>query len=1156
MHAQALISLKEARLEEAKLREARLLDPTPPSASGDAEPDREGVGGSHSAGAAQPTPSVLRRRSSSLVNIEVPGPNTAPLGCLQPNGRREYLPSASTRFGARSYLESATDSSRRGLIASGLPASLVARWHAGSISGELALREILDAVCRARSGRDASSEERELSSMTQVFSADGSLALGGPLGGLVGGLPAPLLHDGGNSAANLAPLRALLLREPDAVTCDALRMFTRQLLTGAESEAGAGKHALTVDLAKLSAEELNLAFRRACLKHHPNRPDGSLGALLCVHFNFELVSLTWAALATQIHSPERRRSSPSGARGGEVAGARGGASSAEALDDVSVLEEVRRDDKELGLEAEHLDKASLDALNVRAAARAAHLGKIRDMLDGQLEALQGVGAYAIIGCEPQASDKVLAAAYRDAARRLHPDRGGDKASFQRLQAAYEQVMTTRKASGRGGGEGGGADEEREARRAERRARKSRRRAKKEAASDRTADGGSGDDGPKRRSASDGGGVAEEAAEGEAGEEGVGGAEAEGAEKDAHEPSDRPSVDDGTAGERADEDAGADEASKVAEAAEAAEEEEVIADGAHDGRATVDSAASEEAEAAVESEGEEEGNEGLGSKGGSERRQRRDAAEVLGEEDKENAEGQEAEGRSAKGRRRAEGAAGGGAESDAYEEGELEAGELPGGAAAAAAAAEAEARAALDGSDDEVETMACEEMCNVAEQAAEAARACAASSRIGKRVCDLGSSGWGVLCDCAQTVLRTSRAASGCVMRVGHSAMSTPSAVTEALDNATNRKLDKRAEREIRQLMEAILGSVRLGREATRAARECVDKAADGAQIVLSLTKLPPNPERLTSAVGADALLGLMTRVADVLAEMAAAVGEAAEHAMSAAVAVEAMHRQSTLVSELASAAAPKPDEAPSSSDGSSSDDEEEDVKKAAAEAKKKADEEAEARRQREAAKAEAEREQVDPYEASLGPAAKERLQNARLLRKLSAEVRESQQKLREIVCAAPQLLPGVSVAQKEDLFQQLAEVLASLEQPIAQRWYESGPAADGDALGGDDDALLDSWVVFVSSKLAVLFHAADAATLPVPASLGARVLRQAALVDSELTAQMLRSQLLQRVMLFAPEVGGGAIGWRQQRPQLRELSKRLESAAAQLVALGKSHAAA
>jgi hypothetical protein len=58
----------------------------------------------------------------------------------------------------------------------------VQRWHAGSISGDLALREILDAVCRVRSGRDASPEERELAAMTQSFTADGMLSLGGPLG--------------------------------------------------------------------------------------------------------------------------------------------------------------------------------------------------------------------------------------------------------------------------------------------------------------------------------------------------------------------------------------------------------------------------------------------------------------------------------------------------------------------------------------------------------------------------------------------------------------------------------------------------------------------------------------------------------------------------------------------------------------------------------------------------------------------------------------------------------------------------------------------------------------------------------------------------------------------------------------------------------------
>ena len=36
-------------------------------------------------------------------------------------------------------------------------------------------------------------------------------------------------------------------------------------------------------------------------------------------------------------------------------------------------------------------------------------------------------------------DKDVVSAYREAAKRLHPDRGGDKESFQRLQSAYSQV---------------------------------------------------------------------------------------------------------------------------------------------------------------------------------------------------------------------------------------------------------------------------------------------------------------------------------------------------------------------------------------------------------------------------------------------------------------------------------------------------------------------------------------------------------------------------------------------------------------------------------------------------------------------------------------------------------------------------------------------
>ena len=66
--------------------------------------------------------------------------------------------------------------------------------------------------------------------------------------------------------------------------------------TSARSLCGLGSSAIAVDLAKLSAEELTLAFRRACLQHHPSRADGSLGGLLCVHWQFELVALTWASL--------------------------------------------------------------------------------------------------------------------------------------------------------------------------------------------------------------------------------------------------------------------------------------------------------------------------------------------------------------------------------------------------------------------------------------------------------------------------------------------------------------------------------------------------------------------------------------------------------------------------------------------------------------------------------------------------------------------------------------------------------------------------------------------------------------------------------------------------------------------------------------------
>ena len=1093
---EALISLKEARLKEAKLREARLRSLTPSPSHSPSPPLDAATGGAGEETREAPSPPpVLRRKSSSLVNVETPGPNANPLGKLQPLGRREYRPSASARFTARSpFPASGTKQPRAGLLLSGLPADLVQRWHAGSLSGDLALREILDAVCRARSGTDASPQERELSAMTQAFSADGSLALGGPLGGLVGGLPLAKLGIA-DASADLSPLRAVLNQPPEIVWCEALRLFTRQLLTGAEAEQGHDRHSLTLDLAKLSTEELNLAFRRACLKHHPNRKEGSLGALLVVHFHFALVSLTWASLdanSADSDAEERpgtpnagsRRSSSSPRAAGSPS--KGDAEDAkEAMDDTEVLAEVRQADVKLAEEAEDLAKTSpsaLEALNERAAARAVQMTRVRNLLEIQLDSMRGVGAYSIIGCSPDVSDKHLAAAYRDAARRLHPDRGGDKASFQRLQAAYEEVTRTRKAAnkgkgGDGGGEGGG-----------RRSKRSKRKNKENA---------------RRQSGEGKGGEGSSAAKGQ-------GSDAENEEEDnelAGEEGESP-------GKKAGKKAGKSRKAKAAEgeteeeaAAEAAEEED---SGKTEEAADAEPPATPDADAEEAADGAEDGEEEVASKADAEAAE----GEAAAEEEEEEPLGDEATGEERKKRRERrrarrgnDGTNGEGAEED----GEVEEGEIPDvEASVAAAAAEREARAAAraaagDDDDEEGVMMTSEEMCNVAEQAAEAARACAASSRIGKRVCDLGSGGWGVLCDCAQTVLRTCRAASMAALKVGHSAMQTPPHITASLDAATECKLEKGGERAVRGLMEAILSSVREGRDVSVKAKECTDKAGEGAQVVLSLIRLPPNPEKLTSAVGADALLHLMSRVADVLSEMASCVGEAAERAMSTAVSVEAMHRQAKLVTEMAAKAGSKDDQVMSSSESESSDDDDEDLKEA-----KRAAKEAEAKRREEAAaKAAKEQEEQGDPEAHLGAGAKQRLANVRMLRKLSAEVRESQEKLRQLVSAAPQLMPGVSIGQKEEIFQQLAELLAAAEQPIARRWYESTPRSAGDAPTGRreaagwaaaaaeeaeaaaDEEEAQKWVDFVCGQLEFVLHAADASELPVPSSLGARLLRQA-----------------------------------------------------------------
>ncbi len=224
---EAVIRAKEARLQA--LRGTR--------GSPESNPDTENVNPDSENAAEQPPPppppppSLRRRSSSELINIEQAQPNDAPLGQLQVAGRSDYTAAESPTRRSRVHgLHRERPPDRGGLQPSGLPVELVARWCSGATSVEDVLHEVLEAVSRAGCGT-VPAPLRELASMTQQWSVDKMAVLGGPLGGMSGGLPT--LAEG----VDLTPLRAFLEQPVESAVVQALLTFTRELLTGAETEA-------------------------------------------------------------------------------------------------------------------------------------------------------------------------------------------------------------------------------------------------------------------------------------------------------------------------------------------------------------------------------------------------------------------------------------------------------------------------------------------------------------------------------------------------------------------------------------------------------------------------------------------------------------------------------------------------------------------------------------------------------------------------------------------------------------------------------------------------------------------------------------------------------------------------------------------------------
>ncbi|MFB6147217.1 MAG: J domain-containing protein [Halobacteriaceae archaeon] len=54
--------------------------------------------------------------------------------------------------------------------------------------------------------------------------------------------------------------------------------------------------------------------------------------------------------------------------------------------------------------------------------------------------LSATEAYEVLGLDPGADEAAVRAAYRDRVKEVHPDRGGDEASFRRVKAAYSRLV--------------------------------------------------------------------------------------------------------------------------------------------------------------------------------------------------------------------------------------------------------------------------------------------------------------------------------------------------------------------------------------------------------------------------------------------------------------------------------------------------------------------------------------------------------------------------------------------------------------------------------------------------------------------------------------------------------------------------------------------
>jgi len=230
-----------------------------------------------------------------------------------------------------------------------------------------------------------------------------------------------------------------------------------EALTAAMEQVGDSRIVNTTDL---SVEQGNLALRRRAMKAKFN----STGCDSATpHNRGELRAgdeytrvQVWLELL-RMHAEGNRGDGHSGTSSSSAAPARDrdkGKAAKETGErswhDGGVLRELGKEEAELENDSKDMSLEALRVQNQAIEDYVMRLVKQRDELKQAMKAAEERDSYAILGLEgPHVSDDLVKKAYRNLARREHPDKAGfaNKKRFQAIQQAYTNIQRQRKEGG-------------------------------------------------------------------------------------------------------------------------------------------------------------------------------------------------------------------------------------------------------------------------------------------------------------------------------------------------------------------------------------------------------------------------------------------------------------------------------------------------------------------------------------------------------------------------------------------------------------------------------------------------------------------------------------------------------------------------------------